>query len=63
MLNACRFKGEDEEQTLLSNIRHHPTPHPVKIRVGQQERVHLNEVCVCVHACVCVCEAQKCPVL
>ena len=55
MLNACRFKGEDEEQTLLSNIRHRLTPHPVKIRARQQERVHLNEVCVCVRVCVRVC--------
>ena len=59
MLNTCRFKGEDEEETLLSNIQHRLTPHPVKIRAGQQERAQLNVVrvcvCVCVCACVCVC--------
>jgi len=26
--------GDEEKRTLLSNIRHRLTPHPVKIRAG-----------------------------
>ena len=55
---ACSMRVDSREKMrsrLLSNIRHHPTPHPVKIRAGQQERVHLNEVCMCARVRVCVC--------
>ena len=35
MLDDCSFSSEEEKETLLSNIRHRLTPHPVKIRAGK----------------------------
>lgn len=35
MLNECTFETEDEKETLVTNIKHRLTPHPVKIRAGR----------------------------
>ena len=34
VLSDCKFDGEEEEEVLMSNIKHRLTPHPVKIRAG-----------------------------
>lgn len=34
VLNECTFETEDEKETLVTNIKHRLTPHPVKIRAG-----------------------------
>ena len=57
VLDTCTFSTEEEKQTLLSNIRHCLTPHPVKLRAGMKqecvrEQWYQQFVCVCV--CVCV---------
>lgn len=32
VLDRCTFKNEEEKATLMANIQHRLTPHPVKIR-------------------------------
>ena len=34
VLANCTFESEEEEEVLMTNIKHRLTPHPVKIRAG-----------------------------
>ena len=34
VLSECTFLNDEEKETLVSNIAHRLTPHPVKIRAG-----------------------------
>ena len=34
VLDDCTFESEEEKSTLVVNIQHRLTPHPVKIRAG-----------------------------
>ena len=35
MLDDCKFASAEEKETLVTNIKHRLTPHPVKIRAGE----------------------------
>ena len=36
VLSECKFDNEEEKEVLMNNIKHRLTPHPVKIRAGEQ---------------------------
>ncbi|CAI8037736.1 Eukaryotic translation initiation factor 2 subunit 1 [Geodia barretti] len=43
VLDDCSFSSEEEKETLLSNIRHRLTPHPVKIRADVEVSCYAYE--------------------
>ena len=48
VLEGCTFASEEEKETLLDNIKHRLTPHPVKIRAGIYIQLCVSTVCVCI---------------
>jgi translation initiation factor 2 subunit 1 len=43
VLDGCTFSSEEEKETLLSNISHRLTPHPVKIRADVEVSCYAYE--------------------